>query len=387
MEPVIYNFRLDVAKSGPQIGITMKLGERNSRKLRITMVNGAALWMPSEGNTVAFKAKKPDGTVILNPCEVVNGIIEYEVTEQTISAAGTIVCEVVCYGSGNEVLYSPGFEIYAENQSFPDSYVESTSEFNTLSDALGRVSAIEENENARQEAEEERQTAFDESIRLANVATERANAAADAYDDLLEGSDWPPHASSHAIGGRDQITPSMIGAQPVGNYLTGESDPTVPSWAKQEKKPSYTAEEVGALDADTYKAADPATVKRAAAAVKLETPRKIGNASFDGTGDITLADIGAAAAPIAAVNVAVETGMWADDTTFAAYPYRAAVPVSGAKEGMYAYVSFDAAESDSGAYAKQTAAYEGGVYIYANALPAATITLLSVLLIPVGGAA
>ena len=38
-----------------------------------------------------------------------------------------------------------------------------------------------------------------------------------------------------------------IGAQPKGNYLTSESDPTVPSWAKQATKPEYTAAEVGAL--------------------------------------------------------------------------------------------------------------------------------------------
>lgn len=35
-------------------------------------------------------------------------------------------------------------------------------------------------------------------------------------------------------------------AQPKGAYLTGETDPTVPEWAKAKEKPSYTAEEVGA---------------------------------------------------------------------------------------------------------------------------------------------
>lgn len=42
--------------------------------------------------------------------------------------------------------------------------------------------------------------------------------------------------------------PSDIGAQPAGNYLTSftETDPTVPSWAKQANKPSYSASEVGA---------------------------------------------------------------------------------------------------------------------------------------------
>ena len=35
--------------------------------------------------------------------------------------------------------------------------------------------------------------------------------------------------------------------QPKGTYLTTESDPTVPSWAKQSSKPTYTASEVGAI--------------------------------------------------------------------------------------------------------------------------------------------
>lgn len=34
-------------------------------------------------------------------------------------------------------------------------------------------------------------------------------------------------------------------------YLTSETDPTVPSWAKTATKPSYTATEVGALPSDT----------------------------------------------------------------------------------------------------------------------------------------
>lgn len=42
-----------------------------------------------------------------------------------------------------------------------------------------------------------------------------------------------------------------IGAQAQGEYLTEESDPTVPAWAKQPQKPTYTAAEVGALPSDT----------------------------------------------------------------------------------------------------------------------------------------
>ena len=44
-------------------------------------------------------------------------------------------------------------------------------------------------------------------------------------------------------------------AQAVAEYLSNnpiaETDPTVPDWAKQPDKPSYTADEVGALSSET----------------------------------------------------------------------------------------------------------------------------------------
>ena len=39
---------------------------------------------------------------------------------------------------------------------------------------------------------------------------------------------------------------ALAGKQPTGNYLTAETDPTVPAWAKADTKPTYTADEVGA---------------------------------------------------------------------------------------------------------------------------------------------
>lgn len=39
--------------------------------------------------------------------------------------------------------------------------------------------------------------------------------------------------------------------QPAGRYITEETDPTVPDWAKKPEKPTYTASEVGALPAGT----------------------------------------------------------------------------------------------------------------------------------------
>lgn len=46
-------------------------------------------------------------------------------------------------------------------------------------------------------------------------------------------------------------TEAEFAAKLAAEYLTSENDPTVPSWAKQSAKPTYTASEVGALPAST----------------------------------------------------------------------------------------------------------------------------------------
>lgn len=64
------------------------------------------------------------------------------------------------------------------------------------------------------------------------------------YNDL---SDKPQINSVTLTGNK---TSSDLGLQPAGDYLTEEVDPTVPSWAKQPTKPSYTYTEVGAEPAN-----------------------------------------------------------------------------------------------------------------------------------------
>lgn len=53
-------------------------------------------------------------------------------------------------------------------------------------------------------------------------------------------------SDQHPIGAITGLEAALDGKQPAGSYLTEESDPTVPSWAKEAQKPSYTASEVGA---------------------------------------------------------------------------------------------------------------------------------------------
>ena len=75
----------------------------------------------------------------------------------------------------------------------------------------------------------------------AQTAANRAQSTADAANATAEGLDSRITAAENELSQK----------QPAGDYLTEETDPTVPTWAKQPQKPTYTAAEVGALPRDT----------------------------------------------------------------------------------------------------------------------------------------
>ena len=63
-----------------------------------------------------------------------------------------------------------------------------------------------------------------------------------------------PSYTAQEVGALPDDTPIPSKVSELTNdsgFLTAETDPTVPSWAKQQNKPSYTAQEVGALPDDT----------------------------------------------------------------------------------------------------------------------------------------
>lgn len=53
-------------------------------------------------------------------------------------------------------------------------------------------------------------------------------------------------ADQHPMIAITGLVEALEGKQPAGDYLTQETDPTVPAWAKAAEKPVYTASEVGA---------------------------------------------------------------------------------------------------------------------------------------------
>lgn len=74
-------------------------------------------------------------------------------------------------------------------------------------------------------------------------------------------------------------------------------------------------------------------------------------------------------------NRTVATSAFSADATYANWPYRAAIAITGVTTSMVPTVVFAPDDAASGMFANVASTYNGGVYIYANAIPAGTITI------------
>lgn len=84
--------------------------------------------------------------------------------------------------------------------------------------------------------------------------------------------------------------------------------------------------------------------------------------------------------PIRESNQSVLTSAWTSDSTYTAYPYRASVPITGALAIMTPDIVFALADAVLGTLAPIATTYDGGVYIYASAIPSATINIATITL-------
>ena len=79
--------------------------------------------------------------------------------------------------------------------------------------------------------------------------------------------------------------------------------------------------------------------------------------------------------PICAFDSVVTTGSWSADATVPGYGYRAAIAMANVTANYAPEVTFCQADAASGLYSMEARTYTGGVYIYAKAIPPASITI------------
>ena len=173
MRKVEHRLRLDLLRGGNQGYIRVKRGENGARRLAIALYMHSVPYMADAGTTAVFRAIKPDNKKLFNSTTITDNVVTVGLTTQTVAALGTVRCELSIYGTNNELLYSPQFDIIVEDYLYSDTAIESTNEYTDLTEAISKVNNIVSTEAARVAAENQR--VANETARVSAEA-ERASA-------------------------------------------------------------------------------------------------------------------------------------------------------------------------------------------------------------------
>ena len=138
----ITRITLNLQETNTMVSIRAKRGD-TGRKLLIHLSDGSIPYHISDDCYATFTAKKPDGTKINNPCTIENNVIEYEFTEQTCTAVGTMKAEIRLYGADDKMITSACFLVNVYDTVFRDGdEVSSEGEMNILDDLILQVKKL-----------------------------------------------------------------------------------------------------------------------------------------------------------------------------------------------------------------------------------------------------
>lgn len=90
-------------------------------------------------------------------------------------------------------------------------------------------------------------------------------------------------------------------------------------------------------------------------------------------------NVSAETARLQFIGTVVDNAAFVADATYADFPYRAVVTLAGVLSTMVPHVVFGAVDAISGIFAPVADCYDGGIYIYASEVPAADITIPTII--------
>lgn len=148
----VQNIILDVSKGENQARVSIKKGDANKWLWRFCLVDDGQPLDLSWAKSACFRAEKPDGKKIWNPCVIRGNVVEYTVTGQTTAEAGTLTGEVELTGGyydsdGNvvgEKLTSACFTIQVLEHTVSDGELTSENEFGALDEMQAAIAALDD---------------------------------------------------------------------------------------------------------------------------------------------------------------------------------------------------------------------------------------------------
>lgn len=126
----VYKLMLDLQRSSVHDVVRVKLHD-TMRELHMYLNEGSDAYHISGGVRAVLSAKKPDGNVIFNSCDIAGDKVIYRFTGQETAVAGVTECELRLY-DGDIVICSARFEILVDETSVDDEEILSLPEATEL---------------------------------------------------------------------------------------------------------------------------------------------------------------------------------------------------------------------------------------------------------------
>lgn len=142
MNSSTHDITLNIHGHGSNVSVRAKRGD-TGRVLRITLMDGRKPYAITEECRAVLTAKKEDGNILYNGCEIVGNTICYEFTPQTTSCAGRAKCEIKLYGADDKLLTSARFALLVEDTVYNEGdEVESEKEVSELTQLISRAAEL-----------------------------------------------------------------------------------------------------------------------------------------------------------------------------------------------------------------------------------------------------
>lgn len=168
----ISSLAVDVSGCPRQGAVYAVQMDKNSRYLLISLMDGNTLFEPPEGATARIAWQKPSGLQVFDDAEITDGKIQVSLTEQMLTEPGICFAEIKLY-QGESLLTSATFEIDVRPEVLDNDQVESSYEYDALTNALQKVDGLQDE--------------IEQAVQEANDAADRAEEAAGSAGGFLVG--------------------------------------------------------------------------------------------------------------------------------------------------------------------------------------------------------
>lgn len=202
-------------------------------------------------------------------------------------------------------------------------------------------------------------------------ALENKVSYSDIVNDLVTLDTDKPLSAAQGVALKSFIN-ELIGTSEV----MGEGIANAQSTADNAQTAAFNAQATADTAATTAEEAQfAATAAQEAAEEAKESVKDIAASTLS----VTTESIGAEKKRLQFTDAPCYIASFADDTTYANFPYRGAIDLNGVSADMTPEVVFGIADAMSGNYAPVAACYNGGVFIYAAEKPSNDFTIPTII--------